>query len=105
MGTMSRNIPPRYLATQIIDYTSTSASTAAAFDTQTRMIRIAANSAANYRIFDGTASSTCTSNDPMLPSTWVVDVGVTPGQKVSAIKASGGSVTSADGRMWITELA
>lgn len=105
MGTMSRDLPPHYLATQTIDFTSTSGAVAAVFDTQTRMIRIVANSPANYRVYDVNVSSTCTSNDPLLPNTWVVDVGVSPGQKVSAIKATGGSVTSADGRMWITELA
>lgn len=101
---MAREVVAPYGTVQTIDYTSTSASTVNAFGAQTKVVMISANSPINYRIYDGTASSTCTSNDPFLPLNWVLPIGVTPGQRCSIIKASGGSVTSADGRAWIVEL-
>ena len=94
----------RPLTTQALDYTSTSAAVTSAFGAQTYCVRLAATSAVHYHIYDGQASSTATSADPLLPNQIIDVVNVTAGQKVSAIKAAGGSVTSADGRMTVTEL-
>jgi hypothetical protein len=94
----------RIIASQALDVTSVSASTAA-FGAQTYLVRLAANTPIHYRVFSGTGvSSTCTSSDPMLPAQTFEIIGVAPGEKLSAIKASGGTITSADGRMTITEL-
>jgi hypothetical protein len=91
-------------STNVLDFTSTSASSAV-FGSETWWIRIAANAAVNYRVLDPAMSSTATSTDPLLPSAWVEILKVTPGQRISAIKGSGGTITSADGRMTITELS
>ena len=102
---MARDFAVKYLTTQKLDYTSTSASTAA-FQAQTYAVRLVANSAINYRVFDvGQSSSTCTSADPALPASWPLEFGVNPGQKISIIKMGGGTVTSADGTAWVTELS
>ena len=86
-----------------LDYTSVSASTAP-FSSQTYGIRLAATSPIHYRIISGTGvSSTCTSADPLLPINVVEIVGVSPGQRLSAIKSA--MATSADGRLTITELS
>jgi hypothetical protein len=90
--------------TQVVDYTSVSAPVTSVFGAQTYIVRLAAQSPVHYHIYDGAASSTATSSDPLLPATVVEVIGVTPGQKVSFIKAAGGNITSADGRVTVTEL-
>lgn len=92
-------------STQALDFTSASGSSTV-FGSQTYVIRLAGTAAFHFHIFGGSdTTSTCTSADPLVPSTWVETINVTPGQKVSVIKASGGTVTSSDGRVTITELA
>lgn len=93
----------RNILTYALDYTSTSASTQV-FGAWTNAIRIAGTSAFHYRILDAAINSTCTSADPLVPNGWVEIKLVTPGQRLSAIKASGGTITSADGRITVTEL-
>ena len=95
----------RPLTTQALDYTSTSAAVTSAFGAQTYCVRLAATSAVHYHIYDaGQGSSTAASTDPLLPNQIIDIVNVTAWQKVSAVKAAGGTVTSADGRMTVTEL-
>jgi hypothetical protein len=95
--------PGRVSSTQFLDYTSVSAASSV-FGTQTYILRLCATSPIHYHVFDGAASSTCTSTDPLLGAGLTEVVGVSPGQKVSVIKAAG-PPTSGDGRVTITELA
>jgi hypothetical protein len=95
----------RHGRTQTIDVTSVSAGVTSVLGTQTYFVRVAANTPIHLRVYDTTVSSTATSADPIVPVQVVEVVGVTPGQRISAIKASGGAVTSADGRVTITELS
>jgi hypothetical protein len=90
--------------TVALDFTSTSASTAV-FGTETWWVRLATNAAVNYRVIDPSTSSTAVSSDPLLPVSVIEVIKVTPGQRISAVKSGGGTVTSADGRMTITELS
>lgn len=89
--------------TQVVAYTTAAAATSSAVGTQTRQIRIVSNSACHYAI--GT-SPTAVVTDPLLPSLQVEYVSITPGQKVSAIRAAtGGGITATDGSLWVTELS
>lgn len=73
------------------------------FGSETYQIRLVANSACHYKIGDG--AQTAAATDPFLPANWVEYVTVTPGQRISAIKAAtGGLVTATAGTLWITEL-
>ena len=93
----------RYGRTQTIDFTTHSVALASNFGAQTRAIRVMANSPACFKI--GTGAQTATSNDPaIVPTGGEQLILVTPGQAMAAIRASGGTLTSADGRMWVTEL-
>jgi hypothetical protein len=94
----------RHGTTQVIDVTSVSAGVTSVFGAQTYLVRLAAASPVHYRIYSGQVSSVATSTDPLLPATVVEVVGVAPGQRITAIKAQGGNITSADGRMTVTEL-
>lgn len=97
----------RVITTQAVDYTSSTVpnSTATAFSAETYIVRLAATSAMHYHVFGGSdTSSTCTSADPLLPAGQYEIVCVTPGQKVSFIIATGGTVSSAAGRVTVTEL-
>jgi hypothetical protein len=93
----------RHGVTIKLDVTSVSVSTTPIV-AQTYEVRIAANTPIHYRIYDAGVSSTCTSADPILPISVVEVVGVTQGQRLSFIKASGGAVTSADGLVTVTQL-
>jgi hypothetical protein len=105
MSGYPKNGQGRVIATQALDFTSVSASTTA-FTSQTYLVRLAANAPVHYHVYGGSgSSSTATSADPLLPAQVFEIIGVAPGQRVSAIKASGGNITSADGRMTITELS
>lgn len=100
----------RIVRTQKLDVTGTSASVASVFDIETYVIRLEANTAVHFRVFDPAgASSTCTSNDPLLYVGVIDHVEVTPGQKLSAIQATavyGFSSTAASiaGTIWVSEL-
>ncbi|WP_424630729.1 hypothetical protein [Bradyrhizobium sp. SYSU BS000235] len=88
--------------TQTIGYDA-SAAIANAFGPQTYRIRLVSNSACHVRIGDG--AQTATVADPYLPANWETFVTVTPGQRISVIKAAtGGSNTATAGTLWVTEL-
>jgi hypothetical protein len=88
--------------TQTIAYDATVAITNA-FGEQTRQIRLVANSACHFRIGDG--AQTATAADPFLPANWETFVTVSPGQRISALKAAtGGLVTATAGTLWVTEI-
>lgn len=87
--------------TQIISYDGTTAITNA-FGLQTYQIKIASTTACNYHIYDAGGSATASNTtDPWLPANWIDYVTVSPGQKISAIKASGGTA----GILTVTELS
>jgi len=93
----------RLSTTQTIAYTASSAAITNAFGAQTYQIRVAANSACHIKIGDGV--QTATTSDPFLPANWPEYITVTPGQRISAIRAStGGLVTATDGTLWVTEV-
>jgi hypothetical protein len=92
----------RNSTTQAVAYTDTAAASATAFGAQTYMIRIAANSACHY-VIAGTPVAVVT--DAFLPANTIEYVTVTPGQKISAIRAAtAGLVTATSGSLWVTEL-
>ena len=91
-------------ATQTIAYDTTTPVTNA-FGAQTRQIRVVSNSACHIRVYDSTGTATATTADPFLPANWIDSYTVTPGQKISAIKAAtNGLVTATAGTLWITEM-
>jgi len=89
--------------TQVIAYDASTAITNA-FGSQTYQVRLVSNSACNIKIGDG--AQTATASDPFLPANWPVYFTVTPGQRISAIKAAtGGLVTATAGTLWVTEVS
>lgn len=93
--------------TQTIAY-STTTPISNAFGSETYEIKIVANSACHYHLYDSSAgaSATATTSDPFLPANWIEYLIVTPGQKISAIQAAtNGLVTATAGTMWVTELS
>ncbi len=91
--------------TQTVAYDATVPITNA-FGAQTRQIRIVANSACHYHIYEAAGTATATTADPFLPANWIESVTVSPGQKISAIKAAtNGLVTATAGTLWVTEVA
>jgi hypothetical protein len=88
--------------TQTIAYDATAA-IANAFGPETYQLRLVANSACCYRIGDG--AQTATAADPFLPANAIEYVIVSPGQRISAIKAAGGLVTATAGTLWVTEMS
>src|SRR6266478_8408627 len=89
-------------ATQTIAYDA-SVAIANAFGSETFQLRLVANSACCYRIGDG--AQTATTADPFLPANVVEYVIVSPGQRISALKATGGLVTATAGTLWVTEMS
>lgn len=91
--------------TQTIAYDATVPITNA-FGSQTYQVRLVANSACHFHIYEAGGTATATTADPMLPANWVETVTVTPGQKISALKAAtNGLVTATAGTLWVTELS
>ena len=88
--------------TQAIAYDA-SAAIANAFGPETYQVRLVANSACCYRIGDG--AQTATTADPFLPANAIEYVIVSPGQRISAIKAIGGLITATAGTLWVTEMS
>lgn len=88
---------------QQVAYTGTATATTSAFGSQTRQIRVVANSACHILVSQaGTLAAT---TDPFLPALWVEYLTVNPGEKISAIKAAtNGLVTTTDGTLSVTEL-
>lgn len=81
-----------------------SAEIANAFGPETFQLRLVANSACCYRIGDGAQTAAATDN--FLPANVVEYVIVSPGQRISAIKAAtNGLVTATAGTLWITEMS
>lgn len=91
--------------TQTIAYDATVPITNA-FGGETWQIRLVSNSACHFHIYDPAGSATATTADPFLPANWETYVMVSPGQKISAIKAAtNGLVTATAGTLWVTELS
>ena len=89
--------------TQTIAF-DTSAAIASPFGAETFQLRLVANSACCFRIGDGT--QTATTSDTFLPANVVDYVIVSPGQRISAVKAaSNGLVTATAGTLWVTEMS
>lgn len=96
MQNAARNSTPLVVA-----YTGTAAASTA-FGGQTRMVRIAANSACHYLIG---VTPTAAVTDTFLPANTIEYVTVNPGEKISAVRAaSEGLVTATSGSLWVTEL-
>lgn len=93
----------RNSTTQAVAFTGTAAASTNAFGSQTRQIRIVANSACHY-VIAGTPVATV--SEAFLPANMIEYVTVNPGEKISAIQAAtGGLVTATAGTLWVTELA
>ncbi len=90
-------------ATQVIAFDASVAITNA-FGPATWQLRLVANSACCYRIGDG--AQTATTADIYLPANAIEHVIVSPGQRISAIKAAtNGLVTATAGTLWVTEMS
>jgi uncharacterized Zn-binding protein involved in type VI secretion len=95
----------RVETTQTIAYDSTTAVTNA-FGTETYQLRLVANSACHFHIYNVGGTATATTGDPYLPANWETYVMVSPGQKISAVKAATNGLTTATaGTLWVTELS
>jgi hypothetical protein len=89
--------------TQTIAYDGSGA-IANAFGLETYQLRLVADSACCYRIGDG--AQTATTADTYLPANTIDYVIVSPGQRISAIKAAtNGLVTATAGTLWVTEMS
>lgn len=90
-------------STQVIAYDASVAITNA-FGPETYQLRLVADSACCYRIGDG--AQTATVADAFLPANTIDYVIVSPGQRISAIKAAtNGLVTATAGTLWVTEMS
>jgi hypothetical protein len=93
----------REIATQVIAFSSSSATAGAKFGTETFQIRLTADAHVCYQIGDGVQTATTASS--FLPQFMDRFVIVQPGQQIAAIRAaSDGNVTAASGTIWITEI-
>lgn len=91
--------------TQTVAYDATVAATNA-FGPQTYQIRLVSNSACHFHIYENGGTATATTADPYLPASWETYITVTPGQRISAIKAAtNGLVTATAGTLWVSEVA
>ena len=89
--------------TQTIAFDASSA-IANPFGPETYQLRLVADSACCYRIGDG--AQTATAADAFLPANVIEYVIVSPGQRISAIKAAtNGIVTAMAGTLWVTEMS
>jgi hypothetical protein len=103
MSFYPKNPASRVGATQAIAFDA-SAAIANAFGSETYQLRLVANSACCFRIGDG--GQTATTADPFLPANTIQYVIVSPGQRISAIKAAtNGLVTATAGTLWVTEMS
>lgn len=90
-------------ATQTIAFDASVAITNA-FGPETWQVRLVADAGCCYRIGDG--AQTATTADAYLPANAIEYVIVSPGQRISAIKAAtDGLVTATAGTLWITEMS
>lgn len=89
--------------TQAIAFDSSSA-IVNPFGPETYQLRLVSNAACCYRVGDGV--QTATNSDNFLPANMVEYVIVSPGQRISAIKAAtNGLVTATAGTLWVTEMS
>ena len=89
--------------TQTIAF-DTSAAIANPLGSETFQLRLVANAACCFRIGDG--AQTATTSDTFLPANVIDYVIVSPGQRISAVKAaSNGLVTATAGTLWVTEMS
>jgi hypothetical protein len=90
-------------ATQTLAFDA-SAAIANAFGPETYQVRLVADATCCYRIGDGPQIATI--GDAFLPANVIEYVIVSPGQRISAIKAAtNGLVTATAGTLWITEMS
>jgi hypothetical protein len=90
-------------STQTIAFDASAAITNV-FGPETYQLRVVADSACCYRIGDG--AQTATTADTFLPANVIEYVIVSPGQRISAIKAAtNGLVTATAGTLWVTEMS
>ena len=106
MGAFEHQSSSRNGTTQAVAYTGTAAASPNAFGTETWQVRLAANSACHYVISEAASLTVATiANGAFLPANWIEYVTVTPGQKISVIRAaSDGIITSISGTLSVTEL-
>lgn len=92
--------------TQAVAFTGTAATITNAFGGETWQVRLTANADCHYVISEAANVTTATvSNGAYLPARWVEYVTVTPGQKISVIRAAtDGIVTATSGTLLVTEL-
>ena len=92
---------------QVVAYTSAAATLGTAFGPETYHIRLSATSVCLYLVSEAASVTAASSiNSALLPSNWVEYVKVTPGQKLSVIRAeSNGLITGTSGTLFVTELA
>lgn len=103
MSFFPKNPASRVGGSQAIAYDSNVGITNA-FSAGTYQLRLVANSACHYRIGDGV--QTATTADPFLPANTIEYVIVSPGQRISAIKAAtNGLITATAGTLWVTEMS
>lgn len=75
------------------------------FGAQTYQLRLVSNSACHFHVYETGGTAAATVADPFLPANWETIITVTPGQKISAIKAAtAGLITATAGTLWVTEL-
>ena len=88
--------------TQTIAFTGSSVAITNAFSDQTRVIRLVADASCCFSIGDGV--QTATQSSPYLPANWEAHFTVSPGQRISAIRAATeGLVTATSGTLWVSE--
>jgi hypothetical protein len=81
---------PRFGATQIVNLaTSATAVASTAFSSQAYQVRVATTSASGCFYVVGDGTPTATTSGVFLPANWVDYVTITPGEKISAITATG----------------
>jgi hypothetical protein len=88
--TFDKQPASRFGATQLLQPSASSVSSSA-FGAQTYQIRVAASATVNIKVGDG--AQTATSADPLLPSTIVDYITVTPGQRIAAFGTANVTVT------------
>ena len=80
--------------TQTAAFTATSAAISNAVGTDTRVVRVVATQACHVAV---RAAPTATTSNMYLPADTVVLIGITPGQKLAAIRSA------VDGTLFVTE--
>lgn len=91
--------------TQAVAFTGTAATITNAFGGETWQVRLAANADCHYVISEAASVTVATTSNAYLPARWVEYVTVTPGQKISVIRAAtDGIVTATSGTLLVTEL-